>query len=250
VSTTQTALPSNGYSVTGVADAAPVASRVIFRWLLTPLLKAIKKRWPNELGSWRPWWVLNLANIISVARFGSAPYLGWRLVRCRTRRERRLLMILIIVIIVSDGLDGEIARGLKTETDIGKFLDRWADKALVGSLLGATIFRYMMQRRLSLALWLPTAILFYLETRNVMVSQGTLHLVRKHDYTGSLKGANDWGKIKFGLECMALIRLYDDEDGPQHARTCFFIIVAIPFAWLSLRGYEREQADLKQKLGL
>jgi phosphatidylglycerophosphate synthase len=236
--------------VTGVADAAPAASRVVFRWILTPLLNSIKRRWPNELGDSRPWWVLNLANIVSVARFGAAPYLGWRLVRCRTRRERRRLMILIIVIILSDGIDGEIARGLETETDIGKFLDRWADKALVGSLLGATIFRYMMQRRLSLALWLPAATLFYLETRNVIVSQGTLHLARKHDYKGKLKGANDWGKIKFGLECMALIRLYDDEDGPQHARTCFFIIAALPFAWLSLRGYETEQANLKQELEL
>ena len=77
---------------------------------------------------------MNIANLISIFRVALTPVIIYLL--HKNSAELTLIAVLLFgVAVLSDFLDGFLARRLNEETKIGSFLDPFADKILIGSVL-------------------------------------------------------------------------------------------------------------------
>ncbi|RLN73217.1 hypothetical protein BBJ28_00015164 [Nothophytophthora sp. Chile5] len=74
--------------------------------------------------------VVNVPNVITVARILSTPYLAYLIVQ----GDHVSAIGLLAVAGLSDWADGYIARTFKQESIVGSFLDPFADKLLIGTL--------------------------------------------------------------------------------------------------------------------
>jgi len=73
---------------------------------------------------------LNLPNLITLMRFAAVPFVVWLIL------EGHLMWAFWVFVLagVSDALDGFIAKRFDQETELGKYLDPLADKALLVSI--------------------------------------------------------------------------------------------------------------------
>ena len=221
------------------ADWIPHQSRKIFKWALSPLISMIDERYPAQNLNRRPWLIQNLANIISTLRLPAGPILALLLLRCRSSTAYKALLASGVLIVASDGIDGEISRGLSTESNYGKLIDPLADKIFVFSMLFAHGIELRRQQKLKLVLIIPILLLLCIELQIVNTSRRIAKLLLNSPEIEA-DGASSWGKLKFGLECCSLIRLSAERKTKQTTRTSIIILAAIPCAYMSLRGYKRQ----------
>lgn len=78
--------------------------------------------------------MMNLPNILTLARIGAVPVLVLMLY-FPSKGMCSLAMLVFILASVTDMVDGLLARRLGLVTNLGKFLDPLADKLLIGSVL-------------------------------------------------------------------------------------------------------------------
>lgn len=103
---------------------------------------------------------VNLPNIITLLRIAATPLAVWLIL------EGRLMTAFWVFVLagLSDALDGFIAKQFDMETELGKFLDPLADKALLVSV-------YIS---LGLGGFLPTWLVIIVVFRDVMIVGGAL----------------------------------------------------------------------------
>jgi len=108
--------------------------------------------WPNRITIGRI--VLVVPFVICLLNLNNPEWTGWRYVA----------LVLFSFMAVSDGLDGFLARRLREETPLGRFLDPVADKLLIACAPDAAIFgekdyqQLLVVRRMVTDLGLPIAI--------------------------------------------------------------------------------------------
>lgn len=78
---------------------------------------------------------MNLPNWITLFRILTVPLLVYYLLNPGLPFNKYIAVAIFVIVAVSDYIDGYLARKLKKETDLGKFLDPLADKILVISAL-------------------------------------------------------------------------------------------------------------------
>jgi phosphatidylglycerophosphate synthase len=202
--------------VDDLARRASASSRSFFQWLLCSVELWICMKWPDtrppkdqrvegvEYPDTRPWGVRNLANIITTIRLSTFWIVPWGLVSSNGFSDRVLWLLMAVMLILSDGIDGEFARGLDTESRYGKAADPIADKLLVVSIAGGLAFEYA-----SLYGWWAT--LFVATTAAVAIHEVMLAM------TGAAVGLQakrlgidphgsvDAGKVKFALQGFAIV---------------------------------------------
>lgn len=103
---------------------------------------------------------MNIPNLISLGRLAAVPVAVWLILNGRYDWA----FWLFVAAGVSDAIDGLIAKQFNAETEVGKFLDPLADKALLVSVyisLGHTG-------------WLPMWLVILVVSRDVMILAGAL----------------------------------------------------------------------------
>lgn len=103
---------------------------------------------------------MNLPNIITLLRIAATPIAVWLIL------EGRLMAAFWVFVAagLSDAVDGFIAKQFDMETELGKFLDPLADKALLVSVYVS----------LGLGGYLPTWLVIMVVFRDVMIVGGAL----------------------------------------------------------------------------
>ena len=74
--------------------------------------------------------VLNLPNLITVARILMVPVVVWAI----AQRQMQIAFLLFLAAGVSDAIDGFLAKRLGMASELGAHLDPLADKALIVSI--------------------------------------------------------------------------------------------------------------------
>ncbi len=195
---------------------ASASSRSFFQWLLCSIELWICMKWPDtrpiqeyrlpgvEYADTRPWVVRNLANMITTLRLATFWVVAWGLSSSNSVGDRLLCIFGAVLLILSDGIDGEFARGLNIESRYGKAVDPIADKLLVVSIAIALAFEYA-------GLYSWWAAPFVIVTCAVGVHEVMLAI------TGAAvglqakrlgidpKGSVDAGKVKFALQGFAIV---------------------------------------------
>lgn len=93
---------------------------------------------------------MNIPNLISLGRLLSVPVLVWAIV------DGRLMFAFVLFLVagISDALDGFIAKRFGAESELGRFLDPLADKALlVGIYLALWSQQYLPNWLVLLVVW-------------------------------------------------------------------------------------------------
>lgn len=103
---------------------------------------------------------MNIPNLISLGRLAAVPIAVWLILKGRYDWA----FWLFIAAGVSDAVDGLIAKHFNAETEVGKFLDPLADKALLVSVYIA----------LGHTGWLPSWLVILVVSRDVMILAGAL----------------------------------------------------------------------------
>lgn len=112
---------------------------------------------------------MNIPNLISLGRLLSVPVLVWAIV------DGRLMFAFVLFVVagISDALDGFIAKRFGAESELGRFLDPLADKALlVGIYLALWSQQYLPNWLVLLVVWrdlliVGGALLYQLLTHNL-----------------------------------------------------------------------------------
>src|SRR3989344_2476882 len=73
----------------------------------------------------------NAANVLTLLRLALSPVFAWMLATSRWIPA----LVTLAIAIITDVTDGYLARKLKEETAIGKFLDPLSDKVFFGSAI-------------------------------------------------------------------------------------------------------------------
>jgi CDP-diacylglycerol--glycerol-3-phosphate 3-phosphatidyltransferase len=98
---------------------------------------------------------LNLPNALSFGRIAATPLIAI-LPFANSSGLRLTAFILFVVAAVTDYIDGYLARSRKQETDLGRLLDPFADKAL---LVGTLVPMYILAKDLPfVTLWGPAGL--------------------------------------------------------------------------------------------
>ena len=125
----------------------------------------------------------NLPNSITIARILAIPLCAYALFKNGGEDStwRIIAWVLFFVVGLTDLIDGRLARSRNTVTELGKFLDPVADKALIGTaLVGLSILGDMPW-------WITCVILF----REIGITIFRIAVIK-----GGVIPANRGGKIK------------------------------------------------------
>jgi len=201
-------------------------SRVFFAWLIEPLAKALEPYKDNRF-------VRNIPNALSVGRCLAAVWVDWQIYQASSERERWLYLGIIVVLIITDGIDGELARRLNIESPFGAMADPFADKILIGGLVIGLGFKFGSLLFAGLVL-----LLLVIELGNALAGYIGSRLAKELNKPGRA-GSSTWGKLKFGDECLLVLLGWTLLPYPELALaiSTFLIIMVIPLAVKSLRGY-------------
>ncbi len=198
------------------ARQGSASSRSFFQWLLCSIELWICMKWPDtrptqerrlpgvEYTDTRPWAVRNLANMITSFRLATFWVVAWGLSASNSLSDRLLWLFGAVLLILSDGIDGEFARGLSTESRYGKAVDPIADKLLVLSIAGGLAFEYASLYGWLAAPFVVTTALVAIHEVMLALTGAAVGLQAKRlgiDPHGSV----DAGKVKFALQGFAIV---------------------------------------------
>jgi CDP-diacylglycerol--glycerol-3-phosphate 3-phosphatidyltransferase len=131
---------------------------------------------------------MNLPNLVTLSRLLGLPIIVYLLQPGVTDNQRWWALGIFVTVSLTDWLDGYLARKLDQVTELGKFLDPLVDKLLVLitclslielNLIPAWGVALILARELTIAGW-------------------------RVNRTGSIPGANLWGKLKTISQIIAI----------------------------------------------
>lgn len=157
-------------------------------------------------------------NYITILRIILTPLVVW----FNYRGEYHIGIPLFLCAAFTDALDGSLARTRDQITDLGKLLDPFADKLLIGSMVVLLVFRYLPH-------WIGWSVI---GIEIVFVILATAWRI-----AGKVGQANAWGKIKMILQVIGVfLILLGLTIGNQFlfAAAAWLFGAAIIFAVLSL----------------
>lgn len=223
-------------------------SQEFFQWLLHPLEFLICKHWPDtrplqedrieghEYLDTRPWLVRNLANVITTIRLATFWIVVWGLASSTDFWGRFRWIIAAAALIFSDGIDGELARGLSTESRYGKVVDPLADKLLVVSIAIALVCElaamYGWWTMPLVAVTMGTAFHEIL----LATTGGKVGVISKRlgmDPQGSVTA----GKVKFGFQGLAITLGWLCLGVAGAVIATFCLAIALHFSMQSRKAY-------------
>ncbi len=129
---------------------------------------------------------MNLPNLITILRIVFIPLLIVSLFKF----DPGISLAIFLAIALSDILDGFLARYLKCESSLGKFLDPLADKLLVISCLVALILKSQA----------PIAAVLLIIGREILITGYRMAKGRKN----RVIAADSWGKLKTFSQVLAI----------------------------------------------
>lgn len=163
-------------------------------------------------------------NMVSWARIGSLPFIGYALFT----EHYAWGFVLFAIAALTDALDGALARVRDRITETGKVLDAVADRGLI-----ALVAIVLMPRFFG---WWLVVVLGVLEFGNGIAA------FRSRQRIGMNPGANWAGKVKMVLQCIAFLFLFAGMAGASSQ--CFgiaylFLIASAPFAAIQMFVYPK-----------
>lgn len=129
---------------------------------------------------------MNLPNLITILRIVFIPLLIVSLFKF----DPGISLAIFLAIALSDILDGFLARFLKCESSLGKFLDPLADKLLVISCLAAFAIKSSA----------PISAVLLITGREILITGYRMIKSRKK----WVIAADSWGKLKTFLQTLAI----------------------------------------------
>lgn len=129
---------------------------------------------------------MNLPNLITILRIVFIPLLIVSLFKF----DPGISLAIFLAIALSDILDGFLARSLKCESSLGKFLDPLADKLLVISCLAAFAIKSAA----------PISAVLLIAGREILITGYRMAKSKKNQ----IIAADSWGKIKTFLQVLAI----------------------------------------------
>lgn len=135
--------------------------------------------------------LLSLPNIVSLLRIVLIPVFLY-LIFIPTKEHRLYALLVFIIASITDFLDGWIARRLKQESEMGKFLDPLADKFLVVAALIAFLILDPL-----VPLWMVIVIV----GRDVLITLMRYLAIRK----GMSLRTSSFGKVKTAFQMISII---------------------------------------------
>lgn len=200
-------------------------SRRFFSLLVEPLAATLEQHTSNVL-------VRNIPNAISVLRAALGGVTAWGIYHATSSPERWAYIAVILLLILSDGIDGTLARRLKVTSLFGAVFDPLSDKLLIGTLLYGLCLKFD-----SSLFWKATIVLASIELANVVAGAISGALVNRQN-TPEKAGASNIGKVKMGVECIAIFLGWALLSTPGDLLICgSLVLLAIPLAIGSLYGY-------------
>lgn len=142
---------------------------------------------------------MSLPNLLSLLRIFLVPFFFTELVSYQTGQEKQRWLVLAIFAFAAftDALDGFLARILKSQTELGRFLDPLADKLLL--LSGYLGLLMVHDLPYTPPLWVTVAIVF----RDVLIVSG---LVIIYFMTGKIRiQPNFLGKLTTASQMITLM---------------------------------------------
>lgn len=219
-----------------IIDGIATAPRTFFQEIAKPVVHRYKREDTSEY----TWYERNLANAFTVFRIVFGFIVSIALYTAYDSPWRGFWFFMTGIVMMSDGVDGEVARKMGIESTVGKALDPIADKLL---LLGLTVslicnfsreFGYFPE-------WFFVAAMGTLFFELSVLISGAQVGARSRALNITPIGSNAYGKIKFGIQCLAMILGWTI---PNREVACvavtLLLFLAMPFSLLSNRGYRQE----------
>ena len=145
------------------------------------------------------WFRSNAANFVTISRLLLS---SWLILAILNNKPIDLIFALVVLCAITDTLDGLLARKLKIESEIGGFLDRFADKVFICSLV--IFIAWKSWPAMEIHPWLKT-----LTQGSALVLIFFESFIMLSGLWGAFKGlkieTNQSGKIKMTLESAAVI---------------------------------------------
>lgn len=188
----------------------------------------------------------NLANFITIFRIIAGLVVSVFLVTAYDSPWRSFWFICTLLVLMSDGWDGAVARILGIESTLGKALDPIADKLLLTGLSVSLVCNFTQEFGHLPKLFFTTVMgaLFFELSLMITGTRVGLEARKLHILPN---GANSYGKVKFGIQCLAMLLGWTI---PNRVLACAIatglLILAMPFSLLSNRGYRRELWRMQQ----
>jgi phosphatidylglycerophosphate synthase len=230
------------------SEDASKTSQQFFQWLMHPLEFWICTHWPDtrpykdqrvegkKYVDTRPWLVRNCANVITTIRLATFWIVVLGLVSSTTFWGRAGWILGAAALIVSDGIDGELARGLSIESRYGKVVDPLADKLLVVSIAIALVCELVAMYGWRVApLVLVTAATAFHEVL-LATTGGKVGVISRRldiDPQGSVTA----GKVKFGFQGLAIVLGWLCLGVVGAIIATFCLTVALHFSMQSRKAY-------------
>lgn len=225
-----------------IIDTLAAASRMFFRETTRPVVKRYIR---DDKSRYTPY-ERNLANIVTGFRILFSFIVSYGLFIAYDTPWRGFWFFLAGIVMLSDGIDGAVARGLGTESTLGKALDPIADKLLLAGLSISLICNFTREFGHLPRLFF-TAVMGALFFELSLMITGTRVGITARKLHIMPHGANSYGKVKFGIQCLAMLLGWTI---PNRELACTMatglLILAMPFSLLSNRGYRRELHNMRQ----
>jgi len=229
-----------------LVDTAASKSRAFFRVLVSPLVHRYQQDDPRQY----PWLEQNMANIVSVFRIIASILIVAGLVTASSSGYRYLWLFLAVINIATDGIDGEIARGLKTESNFGKAIDPLADKITFAALaIGLIPYFTTVLGYTPTSFVVVVVCALLLEIRVLITGARVGYLAKKAGTKPN--GANSFGKVKFGLQCLAVMLGWGIPNVNVAVWISSILIsIGLYFSVMSRRGYIKQLNTIRAKFDI
>ena len=225
-----------------IIDGIATAPRTFFRQTAKPVVR----RYKREDASQYTLYERNIANVVTGFRIVFGVVVSIALYIAYDSSWRGFWFFMAGIVMMSDGYDGEVARGLGTVSTLGKALDPIADKLLLLGLSVSLAFNFTQEFGY-LPDWLFVSMMGTLFFELSVLISGAQVGKRARVLNIDPIGSNAYGKIKFGIQCLAMLFGWTipNRELACVVATCL-LFLAMPFSLLSNRGYRRELRRLQK----